>query len=105
MNSENYKVVLWLLKDAIIENARGYDAKDERMGGNPNQMNIQSMYSDIGLDANGIELEFQASMEEPVRPPDNTAQIFKSNRAGVRVNAESALPRGLQMFLGFADEE
>ena len=64
VNSENYKVLLALLKDAIIENARGYDAKDERMGGNPNQMNIQSMYSDIDLDANGIELEFQAAMEE-----------------------------------------
>lgn len=64
VNAENYKVLLALLKDAIVENARGYDAKDERMGGNPNQMNIQSMYSDIDLDANGIEMEFQASMEE-----------------------------------------
>ena len=41
-----------------------YDAKDDRMSGDPNQMNIQSMYSDIDLDANGIEMEFQASMEE-----------------------------------------
>ena len=64
VNAENYKALLALLKDAIIENARGYDAKDERMSGNPNQMNIQSMYSDIDLDANGIELEFQAAMEE-----------------------------------------
>lgn len=64
VNGENYKTLLSLLKDAIIENARGYDAKDDRMGGNPNQMNIQSMYSDIDLDANGIETEFQASMEE-----------------------------------------
>lgn len=64
VNAENYKTLLALLKDAIIENARGYDAKDERMSGNPNQMNIQSMYSDIDLDANGIEMEFQASMEE-----------------------------------------
>lgn len=64
VNAENYKVLLSLLKDAIIENARGYDAKDERMSGNPNQMNIQSMYSDIDLDANGIEMEFQASMED-----------------------------------------
>lgn len=64
VNSENYKALLALLKDAIIENARGYDAKDERMSGNPNQMNIQSMYSDIDLDANGIEMEFSASMEE-----------------------------------------
>lgn len=64
VNAENYKVLLAMLKDAIIENARGFDAKDERMSGNPNQMNIQSMYSDIDLDANGIEMEFQASMEE-----------------------------------------
>ena len=40
----------------------GYDAKDDRIiVGNPNQMNIQSMYSDIDLDANGIETEFQAA--------------------------------------------
>ena len=64
VNAENYKVLLALLKDAIIENARGYDAKDDRMSGNPNQMNIQSMYSDIDLDANSIETEFQASFEE-----------------------------------------
>ena len=64
VNAENYKTLLSLLKDAIVENAKGYDAKDERMSGNPNQMNIQSMYSDIDLDANGIEMEFQASMEE-----------------------------------------
>ena len=64
VNAENYKVLLSMLKDAIIENARGYDAKDERMSGNPNQMNIQSMYSDIDLDANEMETEFQASFEE-----------------------------------------
>ena len=36
----------------------GYDAKDDRLSGNPNQMNIQSMYSDIDLDANDMETEF-----------------------------------------------
>lgn len=64
VNSENYKVILDLFKKALVENGRGYDAKDDRMGGNPNQMNIQSMYSDIDLDANGMETEFQASFEE-----------------------------------------
>lgn len=64
VNSEKYKAVLELFKKALIENARGYDAKDERMGNNPNQMNIQSMYSDIDLDANGMETEFQAAFEE-----------------------------------------
>ncbi len=64
VNAENYKAILELFKKALIENGRGYDAKDDRMSGNPNQMNIQSMYSDIDLDANGMETEFQASFEE-----------------------------------------
>lgn len=64
VNAENYKAILELFKKAIIENAMGYDAKDDRMSGQPNQMNIQSMYSDIDLDANDIETEFQASFEQ-----------------------------------------
>ncbi len=64
VNSTNYTVICDMLKKAIIENARGYDSRDERMNNNPNQMNIQSMYSDIDLDANGMETEYQASFEE-----------------------------------------
>lgn len=64
VNSENYKAILEIFKKAIIENAMGYDAKDDRLAGNPNQMNIMSMYSDIELDANAMETEFQASFEE-----------------------------------------
>jgi SPP1 family phage portal protein len=64
VNSENYKAILELFKNALIENGRGFDAKDDRLSGNPNQMNIQSMYSDIDLDANGMETEFQAAFEE-----------------------------------------
>ena len=64
VNSENYKAILEIFKKAIIENAMGYDAKDDRLSGNPNQMNIQSMYSDIDLDAKGMETEYQASFEE-----------------------------------------
>lgn len=63
VNNENYKVILELLKKAIIENGMGYDAKDDRLSGNPNQMNIQSMYSDIDLDANDMETELQAAFD------------------------------------------
>lgn len=42
----------------------GYDAKDDRLSGNPNQMNIQSMYSDIDTDANDTESEAQATMDD-----------------------------------------
>lgn len=64
VNAENYKIILEIFKKALIENGRGFDAKDDRLSGNPNQMNIQSMYSDIDLDANGMETEFQAAFEE-----------------------------------------
>ena len=64
VNAENYKAILELFKKALIENARGYDAKDDRLSGNPNQMNIQSMYSDVDLDANDMESELQAAFEE-----------------------------------------
>lgn len=64
VNAENYKSILEIFKKALIENAMGYDAKDDRLSGNPNQMNIQSMYSDIDLDANAMETEFQAAFEE-----------------------------------------
>ena len=64
VNAENYKAILELFKKALIENARGYDAKDDRLSGNPNQMNIQSMYSDIDLDANGMKTVFQAAFDD-----------------------------------------
>lgn len=64
VDAENYKAILEIFKKALIENAMGYDAKDDRLSGNPNQMNIQSMYSDIDLDANDMETEFQAAFEE-----------------------------------------
>lgn len=64
VNSENYKTILKVLKDELIENVMGYDSKDDRLSGSPNQMNIESMYNDIDLEANAMETEFQASIEE-----------------------------------------
>ena len=64
VNAENYKAIIEIFKKALIENAMGYDAKDDRLSGNPNQMNIQSMYSDIDIDANDTETEYQASFED-----------------------------------------
>lgn len=64
VNAENYKAIIEIFKKALIENAMGYDAKDDRLSGNPNQMNIQSMYSDIDIDANDTETEYQAVFED-----------------------------------------
>lgn len=64
VNVANYQGELMQLKRALVENGRGFDAKEERMDGDPNQMNIESMYTDIDLDVNAMETEFQAGFEE-----------------------------------------
>lgn len=64
VNAENYQTLVQQFKKAIIENCMGYDAKDDRLDGNANEMNIKSMYSDIELDTNGMETEYQAAFEE-----------------------------------------
>ena len=64
VNSANYQAILMQLKRAIIENGYGFDAKEERMDGDPNQMNIESMYTDIDLDVDAMESEFQAGFED-----------------------------------------
>lgn len=64
VNAQNYELVLKSLKKAIIENGRGFDAKDDRLGSNANQMNLRSMYASIDLDADNMEAEFKASFEK-----------------------------------------
>ena len=64
VNAENYKAIIEQFKKAIVENCMGYDAKDDRIGSNANEMNLKSMYSDIELDTNGMETEFQAAFED-----------------------------------------
>ena len=64
VNAANYQAIIKIFKDAIMENAMGFDAKDDKLGRSANQMNIQSMYSDIDLDTNRMEMEYQASFED-----------------------------------------
>ena len=64
VNSANYEAILKIFKKALIENCKGYDFSELHTGGSPNQMNIKSIYSDIDLDANDMETEFQCSLEE-----------------------------------------
>ena len=50
-----------LLKETLLE--KGYDVKDDCVGGNANQMHISAMFNDCDIDANENETEFQASLE------------------------------------------
>lgn len=63
VNSENYKSLIEIFKKAIIENGMGYDAKSDILKGSPNMMNIMSMYSDIDIDAAGMENEYRQALE------------------------------------------
>ena len=71
----------------------GYDAKDDRLSGNPNQMNIQSMYSDIDLDANDMETELQAAFEEILWFVNATLPI--SGRATLTVRKSTLSSTGI----------
>lgn len=63
VNSENYKVIIELIKKAIAHNARSLYLDNERSYNAPNTLNIKAMYSDMELDANKLELEFTASFD------------------------------------------
>ncbi len=64
VNSENYKTISDMLIKAITQNARGYDVRDVKGSSNLNQLNIKSMYSDIDLDANDMEIELKVGFTE-----------------------------------------
>lgn len=64
VDSNNYDVILKLLKRQLIENCRGFDAKDDKLGGNPNQMNIKTALADLDSDANDFETELQSSLDD-----------------------------------------
>lgn len=63
IDPSNYETVLKILKKAIIDNGRGIDSDNEIFRSAPNQMAIQSMYTEIELDANEMETEFKSSLE------------------------------------------
>ena len=64
INAENYRAILEIFKQALIENCKTYDAKDARLTGDANQMHIQTIYQDIELDAQDMETEYQAAFED-----------------------------------------
>lgn len=64
VNCQNYLTILTELRKALIHNCRGYDVDELKSAGSPNEMTIKSVYSQIDLDANELETEYQASFEE-----------------------------------------
>lgn len=59
-----YEATIKQLRRGLIENGRGFDAKDEKMEGDLNMLNINSAYVDIDADVDALETEFQRGFEE-----------------------------------------
>ena len=67
VNANNYLSILNVFKKAMIENAKAFDARNEKIGMSTNQLTVKSMYSDIDLDANGMEAEFLSGIKHLFR--------------------------------------
>jgi hypothetical protein len=97
------------------DDGKGYDAKDDRLGGNANMLNIMSMYSDIDLDANEMETEYQASFEEllyfiNLHLANTGAGDFENEEIEVIFNrdmliSESEVIENIQKSVGILSEE
>lgn len=90
VNNQNYQCLIDIFKKAIIENGMGYDAKSDIMKGNPNMMNILSMYSDIDLDSSNMECEFRKSLEDVIwfvrNHIANTHKIYSEDNINIVFN-------------------
>lgn len=96
VNSENYKVIIELIRKAIAHNARSLYLDNDRTTNAPNSLNIKAMYSDMELDANDLELEFVASFEYLFSWISDIVNIDFSNldikfKRSIMVNDESVV--------------
>ncbi|MCM1055210.1 MAG: phage portal protein [Bacteroides sp.] len=94
---DNYKAIIGVLKEGIVENAMGFNPKEgslyDKGYGTPNQLNVKSMYTDIDLDSNDMETELQAAFAQLLPFVDtclctNGAGRFKNRRAEIIFNRD-----------------
>jgi SPP1 family phage portal protein len=64
MNVEALKRHLDQLRKDIYEFGRGVDTQSDKFGNSPSGIALRFLYSDLDLDANIMETEFQASLEQ-----------------------------------------
>lgn len=60
---ETYKAILSIFKRALLQNAKAYDDEDSNELGEQNSLSILSGYTQLDLDCNEMETEYQESME------------------------------------------
>lgn len=64
VNPENFKAIQTVIEKRLYSNGGGFDAKFDKLGTAPNEMNIQSIYSDIDLDSNTAEMLFKSAIKQ-----------------------------------------
>lgn len=64
VDANNYNAILALLKQAMVQNCRSFDSANLRLGGSPNNTQIQSFYMSMDLDANGQIVHFNFALEK-----------------------------------------
>lgn len=64
VDAKNYETILMLLKQAMVQNCRSFDSANLRLGGSPNNTQIQSFYMSMDLDANGQIVHFNSALEK-----------------------------------------
>lgn len=64
INTEAFKTHVEQLRKDIYEFGRGVDTQSERFGGDKSGVALKFLYADLDMDANIIETEFQASLEQ-----------------------------------------
>lgn len=64
VDANNYNAILALLKQAMVQNCRSFDSANLRLGGSPNNTQIQSFYMSMDLDANGQIVQFNFALEK-----------------------------------------
>lgn len=64
MDIAAYKEHMAMLRKDIYELGRGVDTQSEKFGNSPSGIALKFLYSDLDMDANILETEFQASLEQ-----------------------------------------
>lgn len=64
IDTEAHKAHIEQLRKDIYEFGRGVDTQSERFGNAPSGIALKHLYADLDLDANDMESEFQASLEQ-----------------------------------------
>lgn len=64
MNNEGYKNHIEQLRRDIYEFGRGVDTQSDKFGNSPSGIALRFLFSDLDMDANDLESEFQSSLEQ-----------------------------------------